>query len=97
MICLYIHDLFSQLDDEEERETDKLVESLRAAADIIEAQRANRDPRFINNAKRVMRPTVNWVQDVQRHERHLTMPKTNDNDRGQPRPANVIGYLYQTH
>ena len=85
-----------QLDDERERATDELIDALRAAADILTAQRDNPDPRFIDNAKRAMRGTQNWVSDVRRHERRLTMPMTNTNDKRQPLPANVIGYLYQT-
>lgn len=79
----------------DERATDELIKVLRRAADIIEAQRVNPDSRFVDNAKRVLQKTSNWVRDIEYHERRLTMPATNTQDKHQPRPSNVIGYLYQ--
>lgn len=73
----------------------EIIELLHFTIRTLEEQQENPDPCFINNAKKVLQPTLKWARDVQRHKRHHSMPITNTQSHSQPLPTNVHGYLYR--
>ncbi|KAI0682131.1 hypothetical protein BC835DRAFT_1424816 [Cytidiella melzeri] len=68
-----------ELDDEDEREIDELINKLERAVVILKEQRPHysQDPRFLRNAMKVFRPGLKLVDKVTHHEARRTMPVTN--------------------
>ncbi len=86
----------SQLDDEDDVDLDEVIRLLRHAAEILEEQREEADPRFINNAKRRMRGALTWTRNIEQHIARRTLPKTNAQGRkGGQAAVDVVGYRYQ--
>lgn len=63
-------------------------------AKVMREQAQNPDSRLVDRARRLAAPFVLWARDIYRHDHRRTMPRTNTRDKNQPRPSNVIGYLY---
>ncbi|KAI0710462.1 hypothetical protein C8T65DRAFT_648447 [Cerioporus squamosus] len=84
------------LDDEDDITLDEVIRLLRRAAEILEEQQEEADPRFINNAKRRMRGVLTWARNIEQHIARRTLPKTNARGRKEgPAAIDVVGYRYQ--
>ncbi|RPD53668.1 hypothetical protein L226DRAFT_517852 [Lentinus tigrinus ALCF2SS1-7] len=84
-----------ELDDEDDIDVDEMIRLLRRSIDILQEQRDEADPRFIENAKQRMRGVFRWTRNIDRHVARRTLPKTNAQGRGEGGAAtDVIGYHY---
>lgn len=85
-----------QADDGFDESVRDMISKLRLSADILEDQLdRNAEPRFLQNALRVMKPTLKWADDITVHQTRRTMPITNARGKNQPSSTNVIGYKYK--
>ncbi|KAH9895893.1 hypothetical protein C8Q73DRAFT_758343 [Cubamyces lactineus] len=74
----------------------KLIEYLQRAHALLQEIRENPSQRKLEVAKRHMKNTLAWVQDILRIENRRTMPLTNVRARnGRGDPTNTIGYRYR--
>ena len=74
-------------------ETDEAIRLLSRGVELLQEQRTNPDPQFLKHFKRAMRPTLTFVQDVEKHVNRRTMPKTNARGRSGRAATNVVGYM----
>ena len=73
-----------------------MIRLLRRSAEILEEQRNEADPRFMENARRKMRGVLQWARNLEHHVTRRTLPKTNAQGRRDgPAAMDVIGYRYQ--
>ncbi len=72
----------------------EMARKLRLGADILEEQAERAEPRFLANAKRAVKPAVDWVTNIEQELKRRTMSTTNANVRGQPALRDIIGYKF---
>ena len=69
---------------------------LSRSIELLQEQRDNPDPQFVQQAKRAMRGTFDFVRDVVKHVNRRTMPKTYVHGGAGQATTSVIGYRHKS-